>query len=279
MPARVSLRCSPRVGRGGAALVAACMALLTWTPPAGAQTVTGTIQGTVVDTTQASLPGVAIVIKNVETGASQDYVTNERGFFNAPFLPLGRYEVSATLDGFGPVTRRDVEVTTELHQRHQLQARSADHDRSRGHRREAAHQQGERRREAVDVGGADPREADVPEPEPDQYFLALAETFAGFNENPMSGQNNPTASSGSSVNFNGTGTRGTTFQIDGVNNDDSSENQNRQGVNVASIKEFQVITNAYSAEFGRGSGAVVLVQTKSGTNQLHGEGSYTRQRH
>ena len=83
-------------------------------------------------------------------------------------------------------------------------------------------------------------------------FLALAETFAGFQENPTSGQNNPTASSGSSINFNGTGTRGATFQIDGVNNDDSSENQNRQGVNLATIKEFQVISNSYSAEFGRG---------------------------
>ena len=61
-------------------------------------------------------------------------------------------------------------------------------------------------------------------------FLSLAETFPGFQENPTSGQNNPTASSGSSINFNNTGTRGATFQINGVNNDDSSENQNRQGV-------------------------------------------------
>src|SRR5262249_55908017 len=77
--------------------------------------------------------------------------------------------------------------------------------------------------------------------------------------------------SGSSINFNGTGTRGTTFQINGVNNDDSSENQNRQGAALATIAEFQVITNTYSAEFGRGFGAVVLVQTKSGTNQARGE--------
>ena len=102
-------------------------------------------------------------------------------------------------------------------------------------------------------------------------FLSLAEIFAGFQENPTSGQNNPTASSGSSINFNGTGTRGATFQINGVNNDDSSENQNRQGAALSTIKEFQVITNTYSAEFGRGYGAVVLVQTKSGTNKWHGD--------
>ncbi len=102
-------------------------------------------------------------------------------------------------------------------------------------------------------------------------FLTLAETFTGFQENPTSGQNNPTASSGSSINFNGTGTRGATFQINGVNNDDSSENQNRQGAALSTIKEFQVITNNFTAEFGRGYGAVVLVQTKSGTNNIHGD--------
>ena len=101
-------------------------------------------------------------------------------------------------------------------------------------------------------------------------FLTLAETFSGFQENPTSGQNNPTLSSGSSINFNGTGTRGATFQINGVNNDDSSENQNRQGASLATIREFQVITNNFTAEFGRGFGAV-LAQTKSGTNQLHGD--------
>ena len=102
-------------------------------------------------------------------------------------------------------------------------------------------------------------------------FLRLATLFSGYQENPTGGQDNPTLSSGSSVNFNGAGTRGTTFQINGVNNDDASENQNRQGVALATIKSFQVLTNNYSAEFGRGYGAVVLVQTKSGTNDLDGE--------
>ncbi len=102
-------------------------------------------------------------------------------------------------------------------------------------------------------------------------MLNLAPLLPGFQTNPTAGQNNPTLSSGSSVSFNGTGTRSATFQTDGVANDDSSENQNRQGVNISTIKEFQVLTNSFTAEFGRGSGAVVLVQTKSGTNVYHGE--------
>src|SRR5947207_7432671 len=108
-------------------------------------------------------------------------------------------------------------------------------------------------------------------PSPNQAgFLRLATVFSGYQENPTSGQDNPALSSGSSVNFNGTGTRGATFQINGVNNDDASENQQRQNVPVATIQSFQVLTNNLSAEFGRGYGSVVLVQTKQGTNQMDG---------
>src|SRR5207253_1442228 len=82
---------------------------------------------------------------------------------------------------------------------------------------------------------------------------------------------NPTNSTGSYAAFNGMGSRSTSFQIDGVNNDDSSENQNRQNVNIATIKQVQVLTNSFSAEFGRSAGAVMQVQTKSGTNQVHGD--------
>ncbi len=60
-------------------------------PRAHAQTVTGTIQGTVTDATAAVLPGVVIVIRNVETGAVREATTNEVGFYSAPFLAVGTY--------------------------------------------------------------------------------------------------------------------------------------------------------------------------------------------
>lgn len=52
--------------------------------PAAAQTVTGTIQGTVTDTTAAAVPGVSVTIRNVDTGLVREVVTNETGFYNAP---------------------------------------------------------------------------------------------------------------------------------------------------------------------------------------------------
>ncbi len=232
-----------------------------------AQTVTGTMKGTVTDKSGGVLPGVTLTIRNVETGLERIVTTGKDGTYTAPYLPIGRYNVAAELSGFGSMRHNNVRV--DLNQT-VVQDFVLDPAVT----------------ETVTVNANTPR-IDVSDgeikqtmrseeimalPSPNQAsFLRLATVFSGYQENPTAGQDNPTLSSGSSVNFNGTGTRGTTFQINGVNNDDSSENQNRQGVALATIKSFQILTNNYSAEFGRGYGAVVLVQTKSGTNALDGE--------
>jgi outer membrane receptor protein involved in Fe transport len=242
--------------------------LLALTGVARAQTVTGTLEGVVTDQAGAVVPGAAIVIRNTETGQERTLKSNAEGFYRAPFLPLGLYTVSASASGFATTKQENVQVT--LNQTLVINfslkpvAAAAEvtitADAAPINTTNAEIKQSLSAQEIVD------------RPVLNQgNFLTLAETFTGFQENPTSGQNNPTASSGSSINFNGTGTRGATFQINGVNNDDSSENQNRQGASLATIKEFQVITNNFTAEFGRGYGAVVLVQTKNGTNEYHGE--------
>ena len=235
--------------------------------PLQAQTVTGTMRGNVTDRSGAAIPGVTVTIRNVDTNLERVVVTEKDGSFNAPFLPVGRYNVQAELSGFG--TMRHNNVGVELNQT-VVQEFILDPS----------------VQETVTVNADAPRidvtDGEVKQtlrakeienlPTPDQTsFLRLASVFSGYQENPTSGQDNPALSSGSSVNFNGTGTRGATFQINGVNNDDTSENQQRQNVPVATIQSFQILTNNYSAEFGRGYGAVVLVQTKQGTNDLSGE--------
>ena len=236
-------------------------------PPLVAQTVTGTMRGTVTDRSGAVLPGVTLTIRNVDTGLERVLTTEKDGSFNAPFLPIGRYNVQAELSGFGTVrhTGVRVELNETVVQDFMLDPAM---------------------QETVTVAADAPRidvtDGEVKQtmrakeienlPAPDQTnFLRLATFFSGYQENPTSGQDNPALSSGSSVNFNGTGTRGATFQINGVNNDDTSENQQRQNVPLATIQSFQIMTNNFSAEFGRGYGAIVLVQTKQGTNNLDGE--------
>ncbi len=233
-----------------------------------AQTVTGSLEGRVADQAAAVVPGALVIIRNTETGQARTVKTNAEGFYRAPFLPIGVYTVSATANGFATTKQENVQVTLNqtLVINFALQLASA-----------AAEVTITAEAAPINTTNAEIKQSlsaqeIVDRPVLNQgNFLTLAETFTGFQENPNSGQNNPTASSGSSINFNGTGTRGATFQINGVNNDDSSENQNRQGASLATIKEFQVITNNFTAEFGRGYGAVVLVQTKSGTNNYHGE--------
>ncbi len=256
---------SARCANVRAIVLLSLLALITI--PLNAQTVTGTMQGTVTDRSGAALPGVTVTIRNVETGLERVAVTTGNGFFNAPFLQLGRYNVQAGLSGFGTMRHNGVRV--DLNQT-VVQDFILDPAVT----------------ETVTVSATAPRidvtDGEVKQtmrskeienlPTSDQSnFLKLASVFSGYQENPTSGQDNPALSSGSSVNFNGTGTRGATFQINGVNNDDESENQNRQNVPVATIQSFQILTNSFSAEFGRGYGAVVLVQTKQGTNNLDGE--------
>ncbi len=239
-----------------------------------AQTITGTLQGTVKDASGGVLPGTIVTARSLDTGQRRETVANGVGYYALPFLPIGGYEVTAALAGFKTVSHPHVTIALNDTRVVDFDLPPAAVEETVTVRAEAApiNTTNGEIKHALDEGQIDDR------PTTNRgSFLALAETFPGFAENPTGGQNNPTASSGSSVNFNGTGTRSATFQINGVNNDDSSENQNRQGAAIATIKEFQVITNTYSAEFGRGYGAVVLVQTKSGTNQVRGEAYEHRQ--
>jgi outer membrane receptor protein involved in Fe transport len=250
-------------------LALACVASILCLPSlSGAQTVTGTLQGTVSDSKGAVVPGADVVIRNIETGQERNMKTGGEGTYLAAFLPIGRYTVTASGPGFSKIAQENIAVTLNqtivinftLNPSSVTEAVVVTSDAAPINTTNS------------EIKGSLNAQEILDKPTLNQgSFLTLADTFTGFQENPTSGQNNPTASSGSSINFNGTGTRGATFQINGVNNDDSSENQNRQGASLSTIKEFQVITNNFSAEFGRGYGAVVLVQTKSGTNNLHGD--------
>lgn len=237
-----------------------------------AQTVTGTLSGTVTDATGAVVPDINVTARSAETGAARTIKTNAEGYFLMSFLPLGSYDVTVEARGFKKVVKSGVsiELNKTTVSNFRLEVSNVD--------------------AVVEVTGETPQiETTTGEikhsldtkriedtPLAGRNFISLVEQIPGFQVSSFggdasSGQNNPTNSSGSFASFGGLGTRGTTFQIDGVNNDDASENQNRQGVNISTIKELQVLTNSFSAEFGRG-GAAVLVQTKSGTNRFHGDG-------
>src|SRR5262249_28506431 len=78
---------------------------------AAAQTVTGTLDGHVTDPAGAVVPQVKIMAKNVETGVERNTVSNEAGYFQIPFLPLGSYDVTAQLTGFATIVAKNVDIT------------------------------------------------------------------------------------------------------------------------------------------------------------------------
>src|SRR6184192_4545461 len=71
-----------------------------------AQITSATISGTVKDQTQGVLPGVDVVVKNVDTGVTRSAVTDGSGYFTIPGLPPGAYQTRASLQGFGSVVER-----------------------------------------------------------------------------------------------------------------------------------------------------------------------------
>lgn len=232
------------------------------------QTVTGTLSGTVTDSSGAVIPGVEVAAKNEETGLTRSALSNDEGYYVMSFLPIGAYTVTVDLQGFQKIVKSGVlvELNKNTVSNFRLEVSTVG--------------------EVIEVTGETPAietttgevkhslDAKTIEdtPLPGRNFMSLVEQIPGFqNASWIGSSNNPTNSTGSYAAFNGQGSRSATFQVDGVNNDDSSENQNRQNVNISTIKEFQVLTNAYTSEFGRAGGAVVLVQTKSGTNKFHGD--------
>jgi hypothetical protein len=89
-----------------------CVASILCLPSlSSAQTVTGTLQGTVSDSKGAVVPGADVVVLNAETGQVRNLKANGDGFYVASFLPLGRYKITASQTGFTSVTQENVEIT------------------------------------------------------------------------------------------------------------------------------------------------------------------------
>src|SRR5215207_5128715 len=78
---------------------------------AAAQTPTGSIDGVVVDTTGAVVPGVTVALTHEPTGVVREVVSDGQGLFRAPLLPVGPYTVKATLAGFQTFETRGISLT------------------------------------------------------------------------------------------------------------------------------------------------------------------------
>jgi outer membrane receptor protein involved in Fe transport len=230
-----------------------------------AQSTTGSIDGVIVDSTGAVLPGVSVTLTNQATGATRDTITDSEGVFHAPVLPVGAYTVHAQLTGFQPVDRRDVTLT--IGQTLTLRLEMAVSTLT----------------ESVDVSAA------VPVIETTKSQVSSTVNAVSVENLPVNGRNfidfallTPGVTRDvrtGDISF--AGQRGTlnSLVVDGAdtNNTFFGQTLGRTGSGRApyqfsqdAVQEFQVNSNAYSAEYGRAGGAVINVVTKSGTNAPHG---------
>src|SRR6187549_1528666 len=93
------------------ALMVALLALAVGTARAQSQAANGTIEGTIKDASGGLLPGVTVTVHNTDTGSERVVVTDANGLFRAPLLPLGKYDVSAELQGFKKQVQTGIPLT------------------------------------------------------------------------------------------------------------------------------------------------------------------------
>lgn len=246
--------------------------LVFWAPLALAQAPTAAISGTVTDSTGAVLPGAKVEILNEETGISRTAQTNAAGYYLVPLLGVGRYQVTATLEGFQGQVRSGIVLTVGREAVVNLQL-------AVGAVSATIEVSGEAplvESTTSSVGGLVGEQAirDLPLNSRSWDQLSLLEpgiaAYAG-------GGGGGGAIYGSGTQFSSAGSRSfsNVYVLDGTDIRGSGGAANPGGgvgtnLGVEVIREFKIITSMYSAEYGGGSGAVVSAVTKSGTNQYHG---------
>jgi hypothetical protein len=233
-----------------------------------AQTASGTISGTVKDETGGALPGASVVVRNTETSLERRLATDEGGRYSAPNLPPGPYEVTASMDGFATTVRSGIRLTV---------GRDAvvDFAMQLGGLEERLTVAGEA--PTIDVrtgstGGLIEEEQIKNLPLNGRSFIELARLTPGVLPTDTGGRN-ATSGFGSKLSVHGSRYSANLFTLDGTNvNDQFNQGGSASGnmLGVEAVREFQVLTNSFSAEFGRHTGGVINAATKSGTNALHG---------
>jgi outer membrane receptor protein involved in Fe transport len=229
------------------ALTALLMCAFLSLPPASAQSINGGIVGQVTDEQGAAVPGATVTVKNVNTGATREAVTNEEGLYRFSALPIGTYSVTVTKTGFGTSVATGVEVNVSVDSTATVVAEGA-----------LLEAQQSQVTKVVDQR----RILELP-------LAVSTNNLALLNPGVLPNQNNRP---GSGFAVNGNRTRSNNFTLDGANNNDQSLQIPRQSLPQGAIAEYQIITNTFAAEYGRNAGSYVNVITRSGTNEFHGIG-------
>jgi Carboxypeptidase regulatory-like domain/TonB dependent receptor-like, beta-barrel len=254
--------------------------LLSLACPSGAyaQIRSATITGTVVDPQKATVPGATVVITNQDTNVSTEVVTNVEGLFTAPYLQAGTYTITVTLAGFSTFKRSGIVVGATETVRVPVELTVSQLGETVEVSAEAPMLQTDR----TSVSGA--MGAEMIEALPNITQNPLAYAFQQQNVVPRNlAQNTSDINSfgigvdgrrqWSAVGINGGRAFTNDIQLDGLPVMGGGYNEASVVPNSEGLQEVRVISNNFSAEYGRGQ-AIISMSTKSGSNAFHGNGVY-----
>jgi len=222
---------------------------------------TGSLSGTVTDPGGGLLAGAHVVVTDIQTNATRTFVTDERGEYRVLLLPPGAYRIEASLAGFKTAVRENIVLRVDDRLRVDLTLQIGEV----AERITVTATTPLIQSEASSVGTVIENQKIVELSLNGRQFEALTQLIPGALA--------PAPGSVLSFRggFNAAGARETANSnvLDGVDNNDPAINTFTLRPILDAIREFKVLANSYSAEFGRGGGAQVVVSTKSGTNEFH----------
>ncbi len=255
------------------ALAFVALAILGAAAPVWAQSITGSIQGEVTDEQRGVVPGATVSIRNVDTNLTRSLVTTADGRFRAPNLPIGNYEVTVEIPSFAKYVRSGITLSVNQDAVIDVTMKAANIQETVTVEADAPLLN--TTNAEVGVRFDNKRVAELPI-SPDRNIFGLALSAPGVSQlgSGQTGFAGGGASTGAnSLNFssNGMRLRSNNFMIDGQDSNDPSVSGVQQSINNPDVvQEVRLITNQYAAEYGRNSGSVMNVVTKSGSNAFHG---------
>jgi len=232
---------------------------------AWAQADTGVVDGRVFDESKAGVPGATVTARNLATGFNRSAVSGATGTYRIEFIPPGTYEVTVELSGFATMVFKGaiVQVGSSTNVDFTMKVGAVS--------------------ESVTVTGESPlvqtTKSDVGQvinanlvqnmPLSGRRFQDLSLLVPGTRP---SNYYDPTKTEVGGISYGGATGRAVNVTVDGGDNNDGVVRGLLQQMSADAILEYKVTTGRYSAEFGRSTGGVVSVVTKSGTNAMHGSG-------
>ena len=230
---------------------------------------TAVLKGTVTDPTGAAVPNAKVVAKNQATGVEWDTQSDSAGSYLIPSLPIGNYNVTVTVPGFQKALIQNIilDAASTVAQNVQLTVGQVSEQVTVSVETPVIDSS------TITMGQVIDQKTTQEIPLNGRHFVDLSLLTPGTVTPPQNGFLTAPLRGQGSFAFNTAGQREDTinFLVNGVNLSDMVQNQITFQPSINTVAEFKIDNSTYSAEYGRNSGSIVNIATRSGTNGFHGE--------